>query len=160
MIEVNKVVLIGRLTKDIELRKTSNNLSVCDFTVAINRRYNPNKPEQREADFINCTAWQGTAEYLSRNAAKGTMIYVEGRIQNNNYDGPNGRVYRNIVVADSVQTMSNRNTTNTTSYNEPSYSSPQNETFTPSVDENYSESVDDEYADASLDISSDDLPFY
>ncbi|MBO4358593.1 MAG: single-stranded DNA-binding protein [Erysipelotrichaceae bacterium] len=160
MIEVNKVVLVGRLTKDIELRKTPSNVSVCDFTVAINRRFNSSQNGEKTADFINCTAWRQSADFLASYAGKGTVVYVEGRIQNNNYDGPNGRVYQNIVVADNVQIMNSRSTTTGTTYSEPSYQS-QPETFTPSADSDYSESVDDGFESTpSLEISSDDLPFY
>ena len=74
MIEVNKVVLVGRLTKDIELRKTPSNVSVCDFTVAINRRFNSSQNGEKTADFINCTAWRQSADFLASYAGKGTVV--------------------------------------------------------------------------------------
>ena len=158
MININRVTLVGRLTKDIELRKTSSNTSVCNFTVAVDRRFQSQQEGAQSADFINCIAWRQSADFLSQYASKGTIVGVEGRIQTRSYDGQNGKVYVTEVVADSVQIISNRNNTSTgTSYSSPSAS---NQTFTPSVEPAY-DSMDDDFSNTpSLDISSDDLPFY
>ena len=107
MINVNKVVLVGRLTKDIELRKTQSNISVVSFTVAVNRRFKNEKGEY-EADFINCIAWRQAADFLNDYAIKGDMVSVEGNIQTRSYDGPKGKVYITEVVAENVQLISNR----------------------------------------------------
>ena len=154
MINVNHVVLVGRLTKDIEVRKTNSNTSVCSFTVAIDRRFQSQQGE-KTADFINCIAWRQAADFLANYASKGTIVSVEGRIQTRNYDGANGKVYVTEVVADNVQIISNRNSNNQTS----SFTS--NQTFTPSVEPSYDDQMDDDFSNTpSLDISSDDLPFY
>lgn len=160
MININHVVLVGRLTKDIDLRKTSANASVCNFTLAVDRRFQSQQQGAQTADFINCIAWRQQADFLSNYAGKGTIVSVEGRIQTRNYEGQNGRVYVTEVVADSVQIISNRNASTNTTYSQPGYA-PAQETFTPSADNSYSESVDDDFdSTPSLDISSDDLPFY
>ena len=162
MININRVTLVGRLTKDIELKKTNSNASVCNFTVAIDRRFQSQQANGQNADFINCIAWRQSADFLSQYAGKGTIVAVEGRIQTRSYDGQNGKVYVTEVVADSVQIISNRNTQNTSANNYAPNNSyiPNNQTFTPSVDPGY-ESMDDDFSNTpSLDISSDDLPFY
>ena len=103
MINLNNVVLVGRLTKDIDLRKTQSDISNCKFTLAVNRRFN-----NEEADFINCVAWKQSAEFLSRYAKKGTIVAVEGRIQTSSYEGKNGTVYATEVIADNVQIITEK----------------------------------------------------
>ena len=159
MINLNRVVLVGRLTKDIELRKTNSNASVCSFTVAVDRRFQSQQQAGQTADFINCIAWRQSADFLSSYAGKGTIVSVEGRIQTRSYDGPNGKVYVTEVVADNVQIISNR-TGNGMPASTNSYAS-QNQTFTPAADPGYPDNMDDDFSNTpSLDISSDDLPFY
>jgi len=161
MINVNHVVLVGRLTKDIELRKTNSGASVCSFTVAIDRRFQSQQQGAQTADFISCIAWRQSADFLANYAGKGTIVSVEGRIQTRSYDGQNGKVYVTEVVADNVQIISNRNSsgTYTGTGNQQGYS--QNQTFTPAADTGYGSSMDDDFSNTpSLDISSDDLPFY
>ena len=156
MINVNHVTLVGRLVRDVELRKTNSNTSVCSFTVAVDRRFKSQQPGAQDADFISCIAWRQSAEFLAKYASKGTIVSVEGRIQTRNYDNANGqKVYVTEVVADSVQLISSRNNTNV---NEPNA----NQTFTPSVDPGFgNDSMEDDFSNTpSLDISSDDLPFY
>lgn len=159
MIEVNKVILVGRLVKDVELRKTTSNTSVCDFTIAINRRFS-NRDGEKQADFIDCTAWRQSAEYLSNYAKKGDIVYVEGRLEKSSYDGQNGKVYKTTVIVDSLQVISKQYAANSGSVST-NYTA-QNETFTPSVDNNsYDESLDGDFDDIpSYDVSNDDLPFY
>lgn len=159
MIEVNKVILVGRLVKDVELRKTTSNTSVCDFTIVINRRFS-NKDGEKQADFIDCTAWRQSAEYLSNYAKKGDIVYVEGRLEKSSYDGQNGKVYKTTVIVDSLQVISKQYAANSGSVST-NYTT-QNETFTPSVDNNsYDESLDGDFDDIpSYDVSNDDLPFY
>ena len=152
MININHVTLVGRLVRDVELRKTNSNTSVCSFTVAVDRRFKSQQGGQ-DADFISCIAWRQSAEFLAKYAGKGAIVSVEGRIQTRNYDNASGqKVYVTEVVADSVQLISGSKNTSDTS----------NQTFTPSVDTNYgSDSMDDDFSNTpSLDISSDDLPFY
>ena len=160
MINLNRVVLVGRLTKDIELRKTNSNASVCSFTVAVDRRFQSQQQAGQSADFINCIAWRQSADFLSSYAGKGTIVSVEGRIQTRSYDGPNGKVYVTEVVADNVQIISNRTGNGIPVSTNSSYAS-QNQTFTPAADPGYPDGMDDDFSNTpSLDISSDDLPFY
>jgi len=165
MININHVVLVGRLTKDVELRKTSSNISVCSFTVACDRRFQSQQAGGQTADFISCIAWRQAAEFLANYASKGTIVSVEGRIQTRNYDGPNGKVYVTEVVCDNVQIISNRNTSGTYTNTGNSYGQQNVQTapaYTPAAENTYSSSMDnDDFSNTpSLDISSDDLPFY
>lgn len=100
---MNKVVLIGRLTRDPELRYTANNIPTASFTLAVNRSYQ-NQNGVREADFINIVIWRKQAETAKKYLAKGSLIAIEGRIQTRNYDGADGKkVYVTEVVADNFE---------------------------------------------------------
>ena len=107
---MNKAILIGRLTRDPELRYTSSNRAVCQFTVAIDRPFTNQATGQREADFINVVAWDKTGENVGKYMTKGRLIAVEGRIQTRNYDNNEGRkVYVTEVIASNVQFLESRN---------------------------------------------------
>lgn len=99
----NLVVLTGRLTSDVELKYTQNNVPVCSFSIAVDRRYK--QGEERQADFINITAWRSTAEFVSKHFSKGSMIGIEGSIQTRRYvdkeTGKNRTAFE--VVANNVQ---------------------------------------------------------
>lgn len=98
---MNKVVLIGRLTKDPELRKTPTDLSVCQFTIAVNREYSKN--EEQQTDFINCVAWRNQADNLCKYQHKGNLIAVDGSIQVRTYDNDKGiKKYVTEVVANHI----------------------------------------------------------
>lgn len=106
---MNKVQLVGRLTKDPELRTTANGVSVCSFTVAVNRRFK-NPQGEYEADFINCVAWRQSAELLAKYFAKGRMVGIVGSIQTRNYDNKEGqRVYVTEVSVEEVHFVESRN---------------------------------------------------
>lgn len=97
---MNKAILVGRLTKDPELRATPSGLSVCSFSIAIDRRFQK-QGEQKQTDFINCVAWRQTAEFVSKYFAKGRMIGVIGSIQTRSWDDNNGvKHYATEVVVD------------------------------------------------------------
>ena len=99
---MNKAILVGRLTRDPELKSTANGTNVCSFSVAVNRRYK-NAEGNYDADFINCTAWRQTAEFVSKYFTKSRMIGVVGSIQTRNYDDKDGKkVYVTEVAADEV----------------------------------------------------------
>lgn len=100
---MNKVILLGRLTKDPEVRYTqSSNTQVTSFTLAVNRRF-VKQGEERQADFINCVAWNKTAEFVSKYFKKGQQIGVIGRIQTRNYDDDKGiKHYVTEVIAEEV----------------------------------------------------------
>ena len=100
---LNKVVLIGRLTRDPELRYTSSGIPVARFTLAVNRNY-ANQQGEREADFIPIVVWRGQAETSARYLNKGRLVAVAGRIQTGSYETPDGqRRYTTEVVADEVR---------------------------------------------------------
>lgn len=161
MININHVTLVGRLVRDVELRKTNSNTSVCSFTVACDRRFKSQQAGAQDADFISCIAWRQSADFLAKYGSKGAIVSVEGRIQTRSYDNAQGqKVYVTEVVADSVQLISNRNVSSVseTANTDPGY----NQTFTPNVEPGFgTDSFEDDFSDTpSLDISSDDLPFY
>ena len=150
---INRVILVGRLTKDVELRKTPAGSSVCSFTLAVSRRVSKNSTSnQPTADFISCVAWNQTADLMKNYLHKGSQIGVEGRIQTRNYDDPNvpGRkVYVTEVVADNVTFLESR----AASENRPTQSQSVADAYYPDV-EDYQENSQ------TLDLSSvDDLPF-
>lgn len=99
---LNKVILIGRLTKDPEVRYTNANTPVASFTLAVNRNFK-NKDGNYDADFINIVAWRKLAELCSNSLHKGSLIAVTGRIQTNSFDGKDGvRRYTTDVLADEI----------------------------------------------------------
>ena len=105
---MNRTVLVGRLTRDIELKKTQDGKSVANFTVAINRNYT-NANGEREADFINCVAWGRTADNMATYVGKGSLIGVDGRVQTRTYDNANGqKIYVTEVFADNVQFLESK----------------------------------------------------
>ena len=107
---INNVVLVGRMTRDSELRYTPSNQAVATFTLAVNRNFK-NQNGEREADFINCVIWRQQAENLANWAKKGTLVGVTGRIQTRNYENQQGqRVYVTEVVADNFQILESRAT--------------------------------------------------
>lgn len=106
---MNKVFLIGRLTKDPDLRYLSNNTPVATFSIAVNRTFE-NQNGQREADFINITVWRKQAENVKKFVGKGSLVAIDGRIQTRNYDGQDGKkVYITEVIADNVQFLESKN---------------------------------------------------
>lgn len=103
---LNRIVLIGRLTKDPELRYTQSGKAVCAFTLAVDRPYLANNGN-READFINIVVWNKTAENCAQYLAKGKLAAVDGRLQIRSYDGQDGqRRYITEVIADNVRFLS------------------------------------------------------
>ncbi len=104
---MNKAILIGNLTRDPETRTTSSGVSVCTFTIAVNRRFTDKQTGQREADFINIVTWRQTAELCARYLAKGRKVAVIGTIQSRSYDAQDGtKRYVTEVVADEVEFIS------------------------------------------------------
>ena len=97
---MNKVILMGRLTRDVEMRQTPNGVSLARFSIAVNRRF-AGKDAQQQADFINCVAWRQTGEFIARYFQKGSMIAVVGSIQSRSWDGNDGKKqYATEVVVD------------------------------------------------------------
>lgn len=107
---MNKVILIGRLTKDPEIRYTQNNTPVCSFTLAVDRRFSKDK----QADFISCQAWQKTAEFISKYFQKGSMIAVVGRIQTRTWEDNEGKKrYVTEVIVDEAYFTGSKSKTET-----------------------------------------------
>ena len=104
---INRVVLVGRLTKEPELRTTPSGSKVCNYTMAVNR--NRKVDGQPDADFINCTSWNKTAEIINQYLSKGSLIAVEGHIQTNSYNNNNGnKIYETHVLVENVQFLSSK----------------------------------------------------
>ncbi len=104
---INNVVLVGRLTKDVEVKKTQSGLSVASFTIACDRRLSQEQKNNGEqsADFISCVAWRGSADFLGQYSHKGDTVGIEGRIQTRNYDRDGQKVYVTEIVANSVSIL-------------------------------------------------------
>lgn len=102
---INNVVLIGRLTRDPELRYTPTNIATTQFNLACNRNFK-NQNGEYDADFINCVIWRQQAENFANLVKKGNLVGITGRIQTRNYEGTDGkRVYVTEVVAESFQLL-------------------------------------------------------
>lgn len=105
---INKAILIGRLTRDPELRYTSSGSAVASFTLAVNRQFT-NQQGEREADFINCVIWRKPAENFANFTHKGSLVGIEGRIQTRSYDNQQGqRVYVTEIVVDNFSLLESR----------------------------------------------------
>lgn len=100
---LNHITIMGRMTRDPELRRTGSGVAVASFTIAVDRDYNPKDGAEKEVDFIDCNAWRGTGEFVSKYFTKGSMAIVSGRLQIRNWTDKDGNKRRNAeVVADSV----------------------------------------------------------
>ena len=161
---MNKALLIGRLTRDPELRSTSTGRNVCQFSIAVNRNFT-NANGEREADFINCVVWDKQAENLVKYQKRGNQIAVDGRIQTRNYEDKDGkRVYVTEILANSISFLDSKGTNASSndfnSLPEPpredsvNSSSSMNSMETVSVDKDPFEAFGD-----SIEISDNDLPF-
>lgn len=140
---VNNVVLVGRITRDPEIRTSSTGTNVCNFSLAINRNFKNNAGEY-DADFVNCVAFNQTATLMEQYVAKGQLLSVQGRIQTRNYDDKDGRkVYVTEVVCNTLSFLESKRNANT---NEQTNVNPQ--TNNQGFDQDLDFSVDD-----------DDLPF-
>lgn len=102
---MNKVILVGRLTKEIEVRYTEKEIPVVNFTVAINRDYK-NQNGEYETDFINCIAFQQSAKFMSEYLHKGDLIGVVGKIQTRNYEDEKGKHYITEIIVEKVRALS------------------------------------------------------
>jgi single-strand DNA-binding protein len=105
---MNRTLLVGRLTRDPELRYTPSGAAVATFTLAVNRTFT-NQQGEREADFINCVVWKRAAENAANFLKKGSLAGVDGRLQSRSYEGQDGkRVFVTEVVAESVQFLDSK----------------------------------------------------
>lgn len=130
---MNKVILVGRLTADPELRQTQSGISSCRFTVAVDRGFADKATGERKADFITCVAWRQTAEFVSRYFNKGKLIAIEGTLRNNNYQDrnhPDVTHYTMDVMVDNVEFVGGKGESGgnggNQGYNNQGYQAPQN----------------------------------
>lgn len=162
---MNKVILVGRITKDLELKRTNSDIPFVQFTLAVNRMYQ-NKSGEKQTDFINCVAWRQTAELLSKYMRKGNQIGVEGQLQTRTYDDPNGqRRYITEVMCENVHFLEPKRQDDNRGYdaygdvpserpsNQPS-SFRDDRRNQPVKEESPFENINSQF-----DISNDDLPF-
>lgn len=109
---LNRAALVGRLTKEVELRRTGNGKAVASFTLAVNRNFKTG--DGQEADFLNVVAWGKVAENTANYCSKGSLVSVDGRLQTRNYENNQGqKVFVTEVVADSVQFLDTKKKTGT-----------------------------------------------
>ena len=168
---MNKVILIGRLARDPELRTTAGNVSVATFTIAVNRPYTPQNGGDAGADFISCVVWRRQAENLAKYCHKGSQIAVEGRIQTRNYTAQDGtKRYVTEVLVDNLTFLGSRSDNNSTapqdnygannysnnSYQPNDYNTPTDVTSVPTTD--ISEDPFKDFGEE-ITLSDDDLPF-
>ena len=150
---LNKVILIGRTTRDVDFRRTSSGTPVATFTLALDNRY-VLKDGKPTTDFINCVAWNKTAETMDKYVKKGMLIAVEGRLQTRNYENKDGnKVYVTEVVCDNMRMLESRNNSASSSTYLEDYE-PANNGY--QSDET---SASQNTSDIELNISEDDLPF-
>ena len=149
---MNKVFLVGRLTRDPELRYTSSNLATMRCSIAVDRQF-VREGEERGADFINIVAFGNRAETMSKYLTKGSQIAVDGRIQTGSYDGQDGKkVYTTDVVVENFQFLDSKGSRNMDGLDEPTDNNIPNEDTTDSSDQ---------FADfgAKIEVSDSELPF-
>lgn len=144
---INRVVIVGRLTRDVDLRYTQSGNAVGQFNIAVNRNFT-NANGDREADFINCIIWRKSAENLSNYTHKGSLVAIDGRLQTRNYENKEGqRVYVTEVVVDNFSLLDSK-ASGTQSANHTQNKPQQNNQSDPFAN-----------TGQSIDVSDDDLPF-
>ena len=140
---INRVVLVGRITGEPELRRTSTGAAVVSFTLAVDNRFQ--RDNERSADFISCIAWNQSAEFMEKYVHKGDVLGVDGRISTRNYESNGKKVYVTEVVCESLRLLQSKN------------SGSRSESYEPVREEKVKESPS--FDDAGFDISDEDLPF-
>lgn len=158
---LNRVILIGRLTQDPELRYTNTGTAVATFTLAVDRN-RPNQSGEREADFIRIVVWQKQAELCAQYLHKGRLAAVDGRLQVRSYDNRDGqRVWMTEVVAESVRFLDRGDPQNSGNMYGNQQRTPSQDTQRQPDTQQSPQFEDDPFADDSqtIDISDDDLPF-
>lgn len=157
---INRVVLVGRLTKDTEVRTTQGGLSVVNFNLAVNRQFT-NSDGDREADFIQCIIWRKAAESFGKYTHKGSLVGIDGRIQTHNYENKQGqRVYVTEVVVDNFSLLESRkmkSSQSKESENEQNRGNPESSISTETSKKQEQESAPSN--DMPLDIDDSEFPF-
>lgn len=158
---MNKVFLIGRLTRDPELRYTGSNVAVASFSLAVNRNYT-NQAGEREADFINIVVWRKQAENVKNYLSQGSQVAIDGRIQTRSYDDSEGKKrYVTEVVADNVEFLGTKSSNANHSTPSEEEVGPTPYDFEKSPDAKPTDVESNPFADfgSSIEISDDELPF-
>lgn len=119
---INRVVLTGRLTKELGIERTQTNRKYTRFTLAVQRR--TQKDGQQEADFVNCIAWNNTAEIMYEHLSKGALIGIEGRLSTGSYEKNGEKVYTTDVVVENFHFLESKNKQQSVTYNEPTSKPP------------------------------------
>lgn len=119
---INRVVLTGRLTKALGIERTQTNRKYTRFTLAVQRR--TQKDGQQEADFVNCIAWNNTAEIMYEHLSKGALIGIEGRLSTGSYEKNGEKVYTTDVVVENFHFLESKNKQQSVTYNEPTSKPP------------------------------------
>lgn len=156
---MNKVFLIGRLTRDPELRYTSSNIAVATFSIAVDRNFS-NAAGEREADFINIVVWRKQAENVKNYMHKGSQVAIDGRIQTRSYDDTDGKKrYVTEVVADNVQFLDSKGSRDASAPTSAPDPTPYD--FASQPEPKTTDVKNDPFADFgnNIEISDDDLPF-
>lgn len=156
---MNKVFLIGRLTRDPELRYTSSNIAVATFSIAVDRNFS-NAEGEREADFINIVVWRKQAENVKNYMHKGSQVAIDGRIQTRSYDDTDGKKrYVTEVVADNVQFLDSKGSRDASAPTSAPEPTPYD--FASQPEPKTTDVKNDPFADFgnNIEISDDDLPF-
>src|SRR5574344_2142952 len=155
---MNRAIIIGRLTKDPEMRTTGSGIATTTFTVAVSRNYTSQNGE-RETDFLNCVAWRKQAENIAKFCSKGSQVAVEGRIQTRSYDAQDGsKRYVTEIIADNVTFLGSKNgnigSNSSTNYSENNQNNASKDIQTTDLSEDPYANMGEEVA-----LSDDDLPF-
>lgn len=154
----NVVVLIGRLTKDIELRKTQSGKSFARFTLAVNRR-TKNEQGKQDADFISCIVWEKRAETMYQYLGKGSLVGIEGRIQTGSYERDGQRVYTTDVVVENFDFLESRQQRQQAQAQSQPYF-PDDSSYAASPQTTSNDDAQEDFdSEPILDITNDDLPF-
>ncbi|MBN1891439.1 MAG: single-stranded DNA-binding protein [Clostridiales bacterium] len=143
---MNKVILVGRLTRDPEVKTTQNQVEVCSFTVAVDRRFKSANGE-RQADFLNCVAWRQQARLLGQYFQKGSRIGIVGNLQSRSYDDKDGkRVYVTEVSVDEIEFIDSKRDSqnNSSEYDDASASAPQDPPSALQTDSGFATTMDDD----------------
>jgi single-strand DNA-binding protein len=152
---LNRVVLVGRLTRDPELRYTANGTAVAKFTLAVDRNFT-NQQGEREADFIFISVWRNLAENCAKYTRKGSLVALEGRLQVRSYENQEGRtVWTTEVVADQVKFLDSRNSQN----NDNNFGDNNRGYGSQNQQNNQSNQDPFQSVGKPIDLSDDDLPF-
>ena len=169
---INRVVLVGRLTRNPELKYTTNGIANLKFSLAVNRTYTGANGE-RQADFINCMAWRGTAENMAKFLKKGALIGIDGRVETSSYQANDGSTrYSTYVVCDHVQFLESKKSqgqsqppqqeagfqTQPTTFDSP-FSQPGTNPFDPNFSVPPTYTPGQSQASSMIHIDDDDLPF-